>query len=56
MRYEKLSTSELLTELFRYNDDIVTPYDKDNKVDKTTWFYFDHLPIELLAELIRRVK
>lgn len=56
MNYEKLSTSELLDEFFRYNDDIVAPYNKEKEVEKTSWFYFDHLPIELLAELIRRVK
>ena len=56
MNYEKLATSELLDELFRYNDDIVSPFNKEKKVEVTSWFYFDHLPIELLAELIRRVK
>ena len=58
MNYEKMTTSELLDKFFDYNDDIVAPYDKDKdkKVDTTSWFYFDHLPIELLAELIRRVK
>ena len=56
MNYEKLSTSELLEEFMHYNDDIVSIYDMKVLEPKSSWWYFDHLPIELLAELIRRVK
>lgn len=56
MNYEKLSTSELLDEFFRYNDDIVSIYDTKTMGPKSSWVYFSFVPIELLAELIRRVK
>lgn len=56
MNYEKMTTSELLEEFFNYNDDIVVVYDTDWTRPKRSWWYFDHLPMELLAELIRRVK
>ena len=56
MSYEHWPTSDLLKEFFEYNDDTVSIYDMETLEPKSSWWYFDHLPIELLAELIRRVK
>lgn len=56
MSYEHWPTSLLLEEFMEYNDDVVSIYDRETMEPKSSWFYFDHLPIELLAELIRRVK
>lgn len=56
MSYEHWPTSALLNELFEYNDDTVSIYDMKTLEPKSSWWYFDHLPIELLAELISRVK
>lgn len=55
MNYEKMTTSELLNEFLDYNDDIIVKYNEQLRKESSRW-YFHAIPIELLAELIRRAR